>query len=125
MSLPPELSRLGEDLHEAARREVARRRRAWTVRTAVLGALLASLSMGLTPQTLGPAKRGAEAIPVAEVSRCTDAGSIRRRPCSDPPAFITDAAAGRHSQTIVAHLGDAAQSGRPQPWRAGPGPSIF
>lgn len=120
MSLPPDLSRLGDSLEQAADREVARRRRAWALRTATFGAMLACLSAGLVPDSLAPALRAPDG-PVSTQSRCTDPQNMRRNPCSDPPAFVTDAAAGRESPTVIAHFGDAAQqSGQPRP-ESGPG----
>ena len=120
MSLPPELSRLGEDLQKAARREVARRRRAWALRTAVAGAVLACLSAAFVPDELAPAIRGQAVVAANEPSRCTEPQNMRRSHCTDPPALMTAAAAGRESPTVVAHFGDAAQSGRERP-PTGPG----
>jgi hypothetical protein len=121
MSLPPDLSRLGDSLQQAADREVARRRRAWALRTATLGAVLACVSGGLVPDSLAPGLRAPAGLAENAQSRCTDRQNMRRNPCSDPPAFVTDAAAGRESPTVIAHFGDAAQqSGRPRP-ESGPG----
>lgn len=125
MSLPPDLSRLGDDLERAAGREMRRRRRIWAARTATVGALFACLSAALAPDSLAPAQRvvdGAEAlIATAGLPRCADVRQMRQSPCGYPPALLTDAAAGRESHVIVQHLGDAAQSGgmRPNSWGLG------
>jgi hypothetical protein len=119
MSLPPDLSRLGDDLEHAAGREVTRRRRIWAARTATLGAVFACLSAGLAPDSVGPGLRtvsSAQAlIATAELPRCVDARPMRRGPCGDAPPLLTDAASGRESDTIVQLLGDAAQSKRTGP----------
>ena len=125
MSLPPELSRLGDDLEHAAGREVTRRRRIWAARTATVGAVFACLSAALAPDSVAPALRAVPSadalIATAGLPRCVDARPMRRGPCGDAPALLTDAASGRESYAIVEHLGDAAQSKRPGPsgWGAG------
>ena len=120
MTLPPELSRLGDHLQQAADREVRRRRRAWAARTALAATAFAWLSITLAPATLSPALRtSAPAVTIAESPRCTDARLVQRSPCEGPP-LLTDAATDRESPTVVAHFGDAAQSGRPRP-ETGPG----
>jgi hypothetical protein len=123
MSLPPDLSRLGDDLQDAARREVVRRRRAWAARTATVATLLASVSAALAPIDLGPAQRApvtATASVSSALPRCADDPPIRRGRCGQGPVIQTDAAAGRDSDSIVMHRSDAAQSGRPRP-ATGPG----
>ena len=125
MPLPPDLSRLGEELQRAADREVARQRRLWLARTATVAATCAFFTAALAPSSLAPGLRTPAGIPAAELSRCTDAKSMRRAPCSYPPALVTDAATGRESETIVAHLSDAAQSGTRRPWVDSPGRTIF
>lgn len=115
MTLPPELSRLADELEDAAGREVRRRRRVWAARTATVGALLACVSASFAPQALAPAERAPEpfAALVASTSipGCADIGVMRHEPCREGAGLMTDAAHARESASIVPHRGDASQSG--------------
>jgi hypothetical protein len=86
MALPPELSRLGEHLEDAARRTVLRRRRRRAVATALTGAAAAWGCLTLSPAVTQDAQRAAVALEesseyVLALPTCAEIPGIRRGPC--------------------------------------------
>ena len=121
MSLPPDLSALGEHFERAARRAIRRRRRLRAARTAV-AATAAALAFGaVEPADLAAPVRWATEDSMADLAaiphRCVALPTMRNEACRDWQAFVSDAAAGPESPTVIAYAGDATQIGSSDPVR--------
>ena len=112
--LPPELSRLGDEICAAAERRVDARRRRWelTSRLATTGVLGALVFAVLTPSALSPADHSEWAVQVAALQAAT-AEIYAARTCDYPRRGTV-----KYPQSCVAPAtGTPFAPRRPYAWR--------